>query len=197
MKRLVAILCTAATVFTMAASAIAAPSIGTFDYGDATVDASGTTATIPEGKKVAVQEATPDNYADKKVADAVKLLNGDEPTSLQDIFDVLEFDAKDVKTTDGKEIDPKDYDPITKFADLVITDGTKAEYTIDGKVKVTVKVEDVLKDVKAEDLLIMQVDPTTGEVFFVEVTDVDPETGEITAVFPCLGPFTILEKTAA
>ena len=62
-------------------------------------------------------------------------------------------------------------------------------------VKVTLTLE-ALKEADVENLLIMQIDPKTGEVFFIEIAaeDFDPVTGEITVAFPCLGPFTVLEK---
>lgn len=196
MKRLVAILCTAATVFTMAVSAMAAPSIGQFEFGDAKVDMEGTTATIPEGMTVAVQESNPDSYKSEKAKDFVKLANGDEPVTMEDLLKTVDLDIKEkVKTTDDKEVDLSEYDPITTTGDLVLTDGENVEYTSDGKIKATVKVE-VAEDAKKENLLIMQVDPETGDVYFIEVDDFDPKTGEITAVFPILGPFIILEKTA-
>ena len=41
---------------------------------------------------------------------------------------------------------------------------------------------------KKEDLLLMQVDATTGKVYFMPIEEFDPVTGEITATFPTLGP---------
>ena len=78
--------------------------------------------------------------------------------------------------------------------DLVITDGTEVSYTTDGEVRATIQVEPA-RDLEAEDLLLMQVDPETGEVYFLDVEEYDPETGEITATFPCLGPIMVLVKT--
>lgn len=117
-------------------------------------------------------------------------------------MDKLNVDPAKVKTENtDKEINPLDYDFITKFADLVLTDGTNVKYDNDGNVvsaKVTFKAE-AAKGAKAENLLIMQIDPKNGKVYFIEILpeDFDPETGEITVTFPCLGPFTILEKTQA
>ena len=117
-------------------------------------------------------------------------------------METLKVDTTKVKTQNTeKEVNPLDYDFITRFADVVLTDGTNVMYDDNGNVvsaKVTFKSEAV-KGAKAENLLIMQIDPKTGKVYFIEILpeDFDPETGEITVTFPCLGPFTILEKTAA
>ena len=48
------------------------------------------------------------------------------------------------------------------------------------------------KDLKLENLAIMQIDPFTADPYFIELDDYVAETGEITATFPCLGPIMIL-----
>ena len=53
------------------------------------------------------------------------------------------------------------------------------------------------KNLKAEDLVLMQVDPATGVTYFIEIDEYDPVTGAITAEFPVLGPFMVLEKSEA
>ena len=47
--------------------------------------------------------------------------------------------------------------------------------------------------------MLMQMDPTTGEVYFIEIDaeNFNAQTGEITVTFPCMGPFTVLETGAA
>ena len=40
----------------------------------------------------------------------------------------------------------------------------------------------------------MQVDATTGKVYFMPIEEFDPVTGEITATFPTLGPIALLKK---
>ena len=44
----------------------------------------------------------------------------------------------------------------------------------------------------------MQINPETGEVYFIEIDEesYNPETGEITVEFPCLGLFTVMGKPA-
>lgn len=201
MKKFTAVLCAAAMTLGLSATAFANPSITTVAPEEVKVSAE-TAAIIPEGKKLAVQEAAPENYENKEVADVVTKLNDDTvKITTSEILETLKVDlTQEIKTTSDNVIDPTEYEPITKFADLVITDGMTVEYDINGEVKevtATVTVE-ALKDVTdVENYVIMLIDPKTGEVYFIEITeeDLDPETGELTVTFPCLGAFTLMQKT--
>lgn len=199
MKKLAGILCAAAMSLSMVCTAFANPSIAevTLEAQDAVV-AEETAAIIPEGKKLVVKEAAPANYESKEAADVVTKLN--DPAvkiTVKEMLDTLKVDTtKEIKTESGNVIDPTKYEPITKFADLVLSDDTTVEYDFDGEVKATVKVE-ALKDVKdIKNIVLMKIDPKTGKVYFIEIDEEDynPETGEITVTFPCLGPFTVLEN---
>lgn len=205
MKKFATILCTAALTFGMINTAFAAPSIGQL-IPEAPVVIS-TEVTIPDGLVLDVKDAAPDKYENATVTDVVKLFNDDDDTTVVSVMDVLEAlkdssdkaldPAGEIKTYhEGTVIDPEEYEPLMPFVDLILTDGVDVFYDLDGtvvKVKATFKAE-VAKDLNEEDLLLMQIDPVTGEVYFVEIEEYDPVTGEITAEFPCLGPFTILEK---
>ncbi|MDD3795652.1 MAG: hypothetical protein PHE06_06740 [Lachnospiraceae bacterium] len=203
MRKLTAALCAAAMAVSMAVTALAAPSITTI--APETLAEVTTSVAIPEGKTVVVQAPVPASYKSKEAAEVVTKLNDDTTTiTTAEILSVLKVDTtKEIKTESGTVIDPTAYEPITKFAELAITDGTTAEYSVDGKVvsvKATVTVE-ALKDLTKEDLkniVLMQIDPETGEVYFIEISedDFDPATGKITATFPCMGPFTVMEKAA-
>lgn len=70
------------------------------------------------------------------------------------------------------------------------TEVTVAEKAPEG-IKASMKVEPA-KDLKLENLAIMQIDPFTADPYFIELDDYVPETGEITATFPCLGPIMVL-----
>ena len=193
-----------ATVMTlsMACIAFANPSISStgIEEQTATVDAA-TAAKIPAGMSLIVNEAKPENYSNKDVAEAVTKLNDASSTiSVKEILEILKVDlTKEMKTTSGTVIDPTEYEPITKFSDLALSDGVELKYDVDGnvlEVKATIKVE-ALKDIKdIKNVVLMQIDPTSGEVYLIEIDedDYDAETGEITVTFPCLGPFTVLEK---
>lgn len=212
MRKFVTILCTAALALGIANTALAAPSIGQL-IPEAPVLAS-TDAVIPEGLVLDVVNAQPEKYEIATVTDVVTRFNDDDDENIISVMDVLEAlkDASDkaldpqgeIKTYhEEMVIDPEEYEPLMPYVDLVLTDETDVYYDLDGevlKVKVTFKTEVVkdldldLEEYGKDDLLIMQIDPKTGEVYFIEIEEYDPETGEITAEFPCLGPFTILVK---
>lgn len=209
MKKFTAMFCAAALSVSMAMTAVAAPSIGQL-IPEAPEVVSGE---IPTGYYLAVQNVDTTKYEVKTVADIVEKFNLDDtdpayvPVSVADILEALkdyqpkaegqdESQPVEYKTTSDNPIVPTDYESITPFVDLVLTDGTDVENTNDGKIKATVKVE-VAKDLKAEDLVLMQIDPATGEIYFIEIDEYDPETGAITAEFPVLGPFMVLEKSEA
>lgn len=204
MKKFAAILCAAAMTLGMVSTAFANPSISdvTIETQDATV-AEETAAIIPEGMKLVVTEADPEKYENEKAAEVVTKVNDPEQMiTLEEILDTLEIDlTKEIKTTDDTVIDPLEYELISKFADLVLTDSVEVVYDFDGEVKAvkaTIEVE-ALKDVKdIKNNLLMQLDPKSGEAHFIEIKEEDykAETGEITVTFPCLGPFAVLEKTA-
>lgn len=199
MRKLAALLVAGVMTLGMTMTAFANPSISTVATEQVEVSAE-SAALIPAGKKVVVKEAAPDNYESKEAAEVVTKVNDDATKiTMKEMLTILKVDtAAEIKTDKGTVIDPTAYEPITKFADLAITDGTSVEYDVNGEVvsvKVTLTLE-ALKEADVENLLIMQIDPKTGEVFFIEIDaeDFDPVTGEITVAFPCLGPFTVLEK---
>lgn len=199
MRKLTALLVAGAMTLGMTMTAFANPSIATVATEQVTVSAE-TAALIPAGKKIAVKAADPTKYESQEVADAVTKLNDDATKiTMSEILGILKVDTTaEIKTENGTVIDPTVYEPITKFADLMLTDGASAEFDANGEVisvKVTLTME-VLKDADVENLLIMQINPKTGEVYFIEIAagDFNAETGEITVAFPCLGPFTVLEK---
>lgn len=207
MRKFAAILCAAVLSLGVVSTVFANPSISevTIEAQETKVDTE-TAKIIPEGKILVVKEAAPENYESKEAAEVVTKLNDPkEVITTKEILEILKVDTtKEIKTESGNVIKPEEYEPITKFADIVITDGsTKVEYDFDGEVKAvktTVAVE-ALKDLEKEDIkniILMQIDPKTGEVYFIEINeeDFDPETGEITVTFPCLGPFTVMEKPA-
>ena len=67
----------------------------------------------------------------------------------------------------------------------------------DGEIEVKIAFE-AAKDKKAEDLVIMLVNPETGEIVFItfDEDDFDPKTGEMKVKLPFLGAMTILDKSA-
>ena len=214
MKKFTAMICAAAMSLGMAFTAVAAPSIGQL-IPEAPVLVAGE---LPEGYELAVQNADTSAYEVKDVADIVEKFNKDEDdpdyvlVTIQDVMDALakyqvtdetESEAQSegsektgIFTTKGNPVDPSEYEPLMPFVDLVITNGVDVRYDLENPVTAKMKVE-VVKKFAKEDLLLMQVDPFTGRYYFIELDECDAETGEITAEFPCLGPFTVLAKSEA
>lgn len=193
MKRLTAFICAAAMTIGMTMTAAAAPSIGSLIPEAPTV----VSGNIPTGYTLTVQDADTSSYTNATVVSVVDQFNDDTVTmSVADALTALGVDtAAEIRTQNGVVVDITAYEALTPFVDLAITDGTNVEYTLDGEVTATLQVE-VAKDLAAEDLLLMQVNQETAEVYFVDVDEYDPATGSITATFPCLGPFTVLTNAA-
>ena len=214
MKKFTAMICAAAMSASLAITAVAAPSIGQL-IPEAPVLVAGE---LSEGYELAVQNADTSAYEVKDVADIVEKFNKDEDdpdyvlVTIQDVMDALakyqvtdetESEAQSegsektgIFTTKGNPVDPSEYEPLMPFVDLVITNGVDVRYDLENPVTAKMKVE-VAKKFAKEDLLLMQVDPFTGRYYFIELDECDAETGEITAEFPCLGPFTVLAKSEA
>lgn len=200
MRKFTAVLCAAALTLGMAVTAYANPSVSTIGTEQVVVSAE-TAAKLGEGMSVTVKDAAPESYENAAAAEAVTKLN-DSATkiTMAEMLDILKVDASTAKTESGNAIDPTKYEPITKFADLVVTDGASVQYDVNGEiisVEATITL-DAVKGAKAEDLVLMQINPKSGDVHFIEFEEekFDAETGEVTVTFPCLGPFTVLEKTA-
>lgn len=202
MRKLTALLCTAAMTLGMAASAFANPSVSTVAPESVSVSAA-SAAQIPAGMTLVVQAANPANYTNAQVAEVVTMLNDATQTvTMSQMMEILQVDlTQEITTAGGTVIDPTAYEPITQFVDLAISDGAEVAYDVDGNVlsvEATITLEAVI-GANAEDLMLMQMDPTTGEVYFIEIDaeNFNAQTGEITVTFPCMGPFTVLETGAA
>ena len=193
-------ICAAVMTFSLSAGAIAAPSIGEL-IPEAPVVAAGQEEYIPEGSKLVVTNVETQNYTSEKVKDAVEAFNAEDSTvTIQDTMKALGVDVtKENKTTDETVVDLTEYKALMpKFADLALEKDNELSYKLEQlakgeKIEVSFKLE-LAKELNKDDLLIMQIDPETEEVYFIEIKDFDPETGEITADFPCLGPIIVLTK---
>ena len=203
MKKLTAMICAAVMTFSLSVGAIAAPSIGEL-IPEAPVVAAGQEEYVPEGYKLVVTNVETHNYTSEKVKDAVEAFNAEESTvTIQDTMKALSVDVtKENKTTDETVVDLTEYKALMpKFADLALEKDNELSYKLEQlakgeKIEVSFKLE-LAKELNKDDLLIMQVDPDTAEVYFIELKDFDPATGEITAEYPCLGPIIVLTKGEA
>ena len=191
MKRKAAAALLAALTLSMAMNVWAAPSISQIIPENPQV----VSGTLTGSQQLAVQNADPSAYADKTVADTVTWANDDNTVAtIKEILTRLGLDTKaEFKDIFENKVNPTLYEQLTPFVDLVIKDGNNVSYASNGQIKAKITVE-AAKEMKKEDLLLMQVDATTGKVYFMPIEEFDPVTGEITATFPTLGPITLLKK---
>lgn len=191
MKRKYFSILLAAVTIAASSSVYAAPSIGQI---------------IPEAPKVIegnlsgnqqliVKDVDTGAYKDQTVADVVTKVNDDNTKiTMNEVLKELEVDTTEpVKTNTNKVVNPSLYEPITPFVDLVIKEDDKITYESTGEIKTTITIE-AAKDVNKKDVLLMQIDPTTGKVSFIAVEKLDKKTGEVTATFDTLGPVALVEK---
>ena len=112
---------------------------------------------------------------------------------------VSTIDVTDEKTLDnytsGEKVDLTEYKFTTPFIDIAEQIGDQITYKTNGDLEVKVKI-DAAKEKKAEDLLLMLVDPETGKVVFITIDEIDPVTGELKVTLPFLGAITLLDKSA-
>lgn len=191
MKRKAAAALLAALTLSMAMNVWAAPSISQIIPENPQV----VSGTLTGSQQLAVQNADPSAYADKNVADTVTWANDDNTVAtIKEILTRLGLDTKaEFKDIFENKVNPTLYEQLTPFVDLVIKDGNNVSYASNGQIKAKITVE-AAKEMKKEDLLLMQVDATTGKVYFMPIEEFDPVTGEITATFPTLGPIALLKK---
>ena len=191
MKRKAAAALLAALTLSMAMNVWAAPSISQIIPENPQV----VSGTLTGSQQLAVQNADPSAYADKTVADTVTWANDDNTVAtIKEILIRLGLDTKaEFKDIFENKVNPTLYEQLTPFVDLVIKDGNNVSYASNGQIKAKITVE-AAKEMKKEDLLLMQVDATTGKVYFMPIEEFNPVTGEITATFPTLGPIALLKK---
>ena len=191
MKRKAAAALLAALTLTMTMNVWAAPSISQIIPENPQV----VSGTLAGSQQLAVQNADPSAYADKTAADTVTWANDDNTVAtIKEILTRLGLDTKaEFKDIFENKVNPTLYEQLTPFVDLVIKEGNNVSYASNGQIKAKITVE-AAKEMKKEDLLLMQVDATTGKVYFMPIEEFDPVTGEITATFPTLGPIALLKK---
>ena len=211
MKKLVAIVCVIVMMLTVAVSSLANPSITELAAEITEVE---TNVELEEEEEIAIVPADPETYENAVVKEAVKKTNSkEESITVKDVAVMLSAVNDDVtsegiltlESEDGttKTVDLEEYDFVANFADLGISNGTEVSFDDNGEVvSVTATIAfDALQGADPADLenyLIMLINPTTGEMKFIELDadSFDPETGSLTVSFPFLGTFTLIQKTA-
>lgn len=229
MKKIAGIICASVTAMSMALTAAAAPSIG--DMIPQIKDNGVLSGVIEDGWKLVIQKVSTPEYENSDVADIIEQFNDDENEdvlTIQQVFDAfkdlevnqeVDEDGNELPWTTNKdnEIEIEDYEAVTPFVDLVLTNDeeTALSYETEDGYLVLGRLEAV-KDLDHEDLLIMQIDQKTGQIHFLELEEpedesgaetdelqalvnalrdeYEPEEGDFIADYPCLGPFAILTR---
>ena len=205
MKKKVMLGVIAAMVVSMSATVFAAPSIGQIIPEDPEI----VTPTFSEDWKLRVEtidgtdEKALDTYTKvDPLKSILKTVNDEKnkPTVEQIENELKELKIEDihnVETKSGEKIDLTEYKFTTQFVDLAAVRGDEVKYTPDGEIEVKIAFE-AAKEKKAEDLVIMLVNPETSEIVFITLgkDDLDPKTGEIKVKLPFFGAITILDKSA-
>ena len=193
MKRKIMLGVIAAMVVSMAVPAYALPSISTIAPQNPTVVSGGN---YSSDEQLTIVKADTTKYADTKVQDVVKKTEdkSQNVTVTEITKELVGEESKNVTTTKGKKINTDAYERATDFVDLVVKKEDQISYESKGEVTATVNIE-AAKGMKREDVLLMQIDPETGKPYFIEVDKLDPETGDVTATFPTLGPVMLIEKS--
>ena len=104
-----------------------------------------------------------------------------------------EEETSEVFTNKENKINLEDYKPMFAFADMLVDDSKELQIKETGEFTLTMTLES-LKDMNAEDLLFVVVNPEDGTISYIEPDEFDAETGTITATFNHVGPFTIATK---
>lgn len=104
-----------------------------------------------------------------------------------------EEESTEVFTNKENRINLEDYKPMFAFADMLVDDSKELQIKETGEFTLTMTLES-LKDMNAEDLLFVVVNPDDGTISYIEPDEFDAETGTITATFNHVGPFTIATK---
>lgn len=153
------------------------------------------TGNLTGNQTLVVTNVNTSAYKNTTVAEVVKKANDDNTiTTVKEVLAELKVDTKteEIKTTTGTTVNPTLYEQITPFVDLAIKENDKITYETTGAIQATITVE-AAKEMKKKDVLLMQIDPNNGKVYFVAPEKLDGKTGEITATFQTLGPVAVLK----
>lgn len=192
MRKKVLCVMLAAASLALTVPAFAAPSIGQIIPEAPKVES----GSLAEGETLVVQDVNTDAYQNKTVASVITKANDENTkTTVTEILTELNVDTKTTaQTNTGKKVNPTLYEQLTPFVDIAIQDSnSNVTYQSNGSITVSTTFE-AAKGMDKKNVMIMQVNPDTGKVTFVQVEKLDKTTGEVTATFDSLGPISLLEK---
>lgn len=145
---------------------------------------------LPSGEEVIIDDLDYSKIDNDDVKDVVEKINTGEKVTPADTADLIEQqkpgkqDPEHFPTNEGVDANLELYDYITPYNNIEI-DGTDQDVRI--RVPATI-------GLKETDVLVMYIDPVTGEISLLFPTDFDPETGEMTVKFPGSGIFALMQK---
>ena len=188
MKKLTAVVCAVALMLVVMTSAFAATSI-----------TEPTIVGVEGDEEIIVQEVTLEAIESETVKSIVEAVNDDETTEGEPMTVEKAVQALGVEVT---EYDLSEYDFVTKFMEIVYTDGDEELYTDENgnplSPTYTIQVDALKGEEDLSNYLIMVIQPDTSEVYFIELdkeeNEFDPETGKLTVKFPTLGVFCLIQK---
>lgn len=170
----------------------------------ATIDTSATTVAIPAGDSVVIADVNPADFQnDPALSEIIKALaalgtDGQQHTTAE-IFESLGVTTSTAQTEPSNTIINVDsLEAITKLLDFKF--GKAGTRLPNGKIKASFPGNALTQGKKAEQLVIVQIDPVAKNndgkpaIHFVDVA-IDSSNNTLTAEFPCAGPFYVMQRT--
>ena len=144
---------------------------------------------LPGGEAIIDDNLNYDVISNDDVRDVVEKINGGDKVTPAETADFInqpdnKKNPEQFPTTNGLDVNLKLYDYITQFNNIEVS-GTNQDVRI--KVPATI-------GLKPTDIMVMYIDPKTGEISLIIPTEFDPETGEMIVKFPGSGIFALLQK---
>lgn len=165
--------------------------------GGTTGGGQGSGGTQDVGRTV-ITEPDPGSYNNKDVGKVVQDVIDGKKVKPEQIVDRIpqkqgKRNPESFPTTDGLHVNLRLYDVIIPFSDIGINLGGTVSYKVGGNNSVSIQSR-ALMGLDASDVLVMVIDPDTGEIYLVSPNDLDPKTGKMNVTFPVFGPFCVLQK---
>lgn len=140
--------------------------------------------------------AETDKYKNRDVAGVVDDVNSGKDVSISDIINRThqtgdKTDPSKFPTTDGYDVNLDMYDRITDFYELKYYSHGEFKDVKPGEA--TIAVPETV-GMRGNDLMIMVINPDTGEIFLVPPKKFNGALGLITVDLPCLGPYCVLHR---
>ena len=137
---------------------------------------------------IKVYISNPKRYSSALVSKAVERFNSDEETvTIKELLNDLNKNTTNLVTTTGVKVNAEDYEAVTSIYDIAILENNTLSFEKSSKIELILK-SDLITSLTKEDLIVIQVDSETGEVYFISLSDYDEQYGYATVTLPILGP---------